>query len=330
MPSKDHELPLEMVRNQPELVPELLRRVFHEDIPDIPDEVGATLTSESYNAFHPQELRCDATVLLGDPAKPSLGIITESQLRHDPDKNYSWPAYVANFRLRHKCDTILLVFCPDEQVARSCANPIRMGHPNWDLKPLTFHPGKLTPITDPKQARELPELVFLSAPAHVEGPYQEAVLTCYAEAVDEVAQHRSVDVAKKYDDYASSQVSASVRKLMEEYMQAAGYEWKSEFAIHHRAEGREQGREQGREEGLAEGSVRQAVRLTLLMLAKRQVSVSDDARRRITACTDLEQAEEWALRAATVASADELFDCKASEDEMIRRAQEPAGAQPDQ
>ncbi|MEV5828764.1 hypothetical protein AB0L25_24700 [Spirillospora sp. NPDC052242] len=189
MPSKDHELPLEMVRNQPDLVPELLRRVFHEDIPKIP-EGDASLTAETYNAFHPQELRCDATVLVGDPEKPSLGIIVESQLREDPGKGFSWPAYVANFRLRHKCDTILLVFCPDEQVARACSNPIRMGHPNWDLKPLTLHPGKLAPITDPTQARKLPELVFLSTPAHVEGPHQEAVVTCYAEAMDEVARTR--------------------------------------------------------------------------------------------------------------------------------------------
>ncbi|RSN66251.1 hypothetical protein [Actinomadura sp. WAC 06369] len=298
MPSKDHELPLEMVRNQPDLVPELLRSVFHEDIPEIP-EGDASLTSETYNAFHPQELRCDATVLVGDPEKPSLGIIVESQLRDDPSKGFSWPAYVANVRLRHKCDTILLVFCPDERVARACARPILMGHPELILKPLTFHPGLVGPITDPERARKVPELVILSTPAHADGPHRVAVLDSYNAAIDHVAQVQGVAIATQYHDHTTPQLSAVARKLMEERMQAAGYEWKSEFAIHHRAE--------GKAEGKAEGRTEEAAKLVLRILQKRGVCVSDDARRRITECTDLEQLEEWVLDAGTVASVDELF-----------------------
>ncbi|MGP4022776.1 hypothetical protein [Actinomadura sp. 3N407] len=71
-------LPLEMVRNRPQLVPELLRSVFGVDVPDL---VPTTLTSESYADVNPAELRCDATVLLGDPKRPKLGVVVESQLR---------------------------------------------------------------------------------------------------------------------------------------------------------------------------------------------------------------------------------------------------------
>ncbi|MFD0898784.1 hypothetical protein [Actinomadura sediminis] len=291
MPSKNHELPLEMVRKQPDLVPELLRSVFPEEVPRMPDG-EATLTSETYNAFHPQELRCDATILVGDPKKPSLGIIVESQLRDDPGKGFSWPAYVANFRLRHKCDTILLVFCPDEQVARACSNPIRMGHPNWNLKPLTLHPGELPPVTDPEQARKYPALAILSAGAHVEGPDQDAVKDCFLHAVRSAAELWNHDIASQYHDYGLSRASSVARKLLEEHMQANDYELQSDFARRYEAKGEAKGE----------------IKALLLVLEARKVCVSKEARGRIVECGDREQLEEWLRRAATVTSVEELFD----------------------
>ncbi|MEV0660242.1 hypothetical protein ACIBI3_01780 [Actinomadura luteofluorescens] len=77
MPTNEHELPLEMVRNRPQLVPEMLRTVFGLDMSD---HARATLASESYADTNPAELRCDATVLLGDPESPALGVVVESQL----------------------------------------------------------------------------------------------------------------------------------------------------------------------------------------------------------------------------------------------------------
>jgi hypothetical protein len=40
----------------------------------------------------------------------------------------------------------------------------------------------------------------------------------------------------------------------------------------------------------------------------RGLQVSEDARTRITGCTDLDQLEIWVRRAATVGSVEELFD----------------------
>lgn len=63
MPSTEHEVPLAMVRNQPALVPTILRTVFGLDMPG--DAHSATITSESFAGLNPAELRCDATVLAG-------------------------------------------------------------------------------------------------------------------------------------------------------------------------------------------------------------------------------------------------------------------------
>ncbi|MGI5418773.1 hypothetical protein [Actinomadura luteofluorescens] len=288
MPTNNHELPLEMVRNRPQLVPEMLRTVFGLEVSD---QARATLASESYADTNPAELRCDATVLLGDPKSPVMGIVVESQLRALKQKSYSWPAYLASLRLRRRCPVMLLVLCPDPATARGCAAPIDMGHPGWVLEPLTVHPGMLPPITDPNQARRLPELAVLSAPAHADGPQSQAVLQGLSAAIGSL----SGDTGKLYYDYVLSRFSDAARKLMEETVKLDNYEWQSEFAITHRAEGRAEGRTEGE------------VKALLLMLKARGLEVPEDVRARVEGCTDPEQVERWIQRAVSAASAEDLF-----------------------
>ncbi|URN06161.1 hypothetical protein LUW74_24480 [Actinomadura madurae] len=197
-PKKKHELPLEMVRRQPQLVPTILRTVF--DL-EFPDQADATISSESFADFEPAELRCDATVLLDDPSKPSHGVVVEVQTRFEKGKLYSWPAYLATLRRRYKCGTTLLVICPD--------------------------------------------------PA---------------------------------------------RKLLEEMVKTAGYEWQSDWAKSHRAEGRAEGEAQGEAKAL------------LLMMEARGLVVSDEIRERVTGCTDTDQLERWVKRAAVIDKAEDLLD----------------------
>jgi predicted transposase YdaD len=81
------------------------------------------------------------------------------------------------------------------------------------------------------------------------------------------------------------------------------YQWQSDFALEHQSIGRTEGRTEGRAEGRAEGEAK----AVLLVLQARKVCVSQEARERITGCTDLEQLERWLERAATVDTLDELF-----------------------
>ncbi|MFG1851753.1 hypothetical protein ACGFJT_07930 [Actinomadura geliboluensis] len=295
MPSTDHEMPLELVREKPVLAPVILQTVFGLDIP----YDAATLSSESFAGLNPAELRCDATVVLDDPKKPSHGIIVESQLKFDEDKIFSWPAYAALLRHRHRCGATLLVFCPNAAVAERCAQPIDMGHPEWVLRPLTVHPGMLPPVTDPDQARQLPELAVYSAPAHADGPHAEAVLTSVAAAIAVVAA-KEHDHGCLYDDYLAEQFSEAARKLLEEIVKTAGYEWKSDFAKTHRAKGRAEGRVEGRAEGEAKA--------LLVVLEGRGIAVPNEVRKRVLGCTDSDQLERWLKRAAVVERAEDLLD----------------------
>ncbi|MES9536987.1 hypothetical protein [Actinomadura sp. NPDC000600] len=74
-------------------------------------------------------------------------------------------------------------------------------------------------------------------------------------------------------------------------MKLEDYEWQSEFAISHRAEGRAQGE----------------AKALLLMLEARGLRVPEDVRRRVEGCTDLEQIERWIQRAVSADTAEDLF-----------------------
>ncbi len=277
-----------MFRNRPRLALDLLRTVFGMHVPD---DAQVSLGSETYTDMKPTEYRCDVTAMVGDPAAPSMAVVVEAQRRYDKDKTYSWPVYLTSLRSRHRCPVTLLVYCPDEATARACAAPISIGHPGWVLRPLTFCPERLPPITDPEQARRMPELTVLGAPAHADGPDAEAVIRCLDAALDTV----DYDIGLLYHDYAASRLSDAARKLLEEIVKVENYEWASEFARRHIAEGKALGRAQGE------------AKLLLVVLAGRGIDVPDEARDRITSCTDTAQLEHWARRASTASTIEEVF-----------------------
>jgi hypothetical protein len=59
----------------------------------------------------PAELRADAVVVLTGTDGTRLAVIVEVQLRYDADKHYSWPAYLTQVRVAHRCPAVLLVIC---------------------------------------------------------------------------------------------------------------------------------------------------------------------------------------------------------------------------
>ncbi|MGV9678324.1 hypothetical protein ACWDSJ_23860 [Nocardia sp. NPDC003482] len=74
------------------------------------------------------------------------------------------------------------------------------------------------------------------------------------------------------------------------------YEYKSDFARRYIAQGRSEGRAEGEAQAL------------LVILDARGIVLSDDSRRRIADCRDMDQLNAWLRRSATATSADELFD----------------------
>ncbi|GAA2291364.1 hypothetical protein GCM10010402_57260 [Actinomadura luteofluorescens] len=296
MPSANHELPIALFRDQPALAPEILQAVSGIKPPEYEH---ISLGSECFNDDNPTEYRADSTVLLGDPKRPELAIIVENQLRPDRRKRFSWPVYLSTLRARRECPVTLLALCPNETTSAWCREPIEMGHEGWVLRPWVLNLAEAPAVIDVDKARALPELAILGTPAHADGPHRKAVLTAFAEALEVTDRDRG----ERYHDYVRSQLSEAARHCLEEIMQADVYEWQSDFARKHIAEGEARGRAEGEAKGKAEGEAE----LLLIVLEGHGFTVDDELRRRITACTDLQQIQIWARRVGTARTLDEIF-----------------------
>lgn len=290
MPTQQHEMLIELFRNQPLLAAELLGGVC--DI-DLPPDPRAQLESADLTDCAPTEYRADAVVTLRG-ARERMAVIVEIQRGRDDGKRWSWPVYAATLRARLRCPTVLLVLCPDDALARWCAEPIDMGHPGWTLCPLAVGPGALPAVTDPEQAAGVPELAVLSAIAH--GEARPQVLDALFAALVRLDDGRR---AQLYADYVLAALPEAACKHLEELMAAGTYEYQSDFARRFLAEGRQEGRQEGRAEGEA--------RSVVAVLDARGVAVSDQVRQRILGCTDLDVLDVWLRRALTVDNAEDLF-----------------------
>jgi hypothetical protein len=284
MPTSEHEAYGQLFRASPEFAAQLLSGVFDVDVPEFTD---ARLGSEDFSEWRPTEYRGDVTIVLTAP-DPVLAVVVEVQRSPDRGKRWSWPVYLTTLRARLRCPAVLLVMCPDRAVADWCGQRIPIGHPKWDLEPLVMGPDLIPVITEPAQAALHPELAVLSALAHGDERDGKAVI----EAL--LAGLASIDpvAADRYTDVTLLGLSEVARSYLEDLMKSGTYEYQSDFARRYFGAGK------------AEGKAEDVVEF----LTARGIALSDDVRARILACTDLDQLKQWIRRAATVKSADELFD----------------------
>ena len=86
-----------------------------------------------------------------------------------------------------------------------------------------------------------------------------------------------------------------------------GYEFQTESIRDAIAKGRSQGRAEGREEGREEGQAAARAVTVLEVLDARGLPITDEQRRRIQECKDIDTLARWLRRAVTVASTEEIF-----------------------
>ncbi|MFD1369030.1 hypothetical protein [Actinoplanes sichuanensis] len=215
-----------------------------------------------------------------------FAVVVEVQRRVDKKKRRSWPAYVASLHARLGCRVDLLVVCPDQKVADWAASPIVISLSQSTIHPVAFGPAQTPVITDPETARRLPELTVLSTLAHANRsnpiPLFEALFAAL-EAIDSAQ-------AGIYHDFVRGVLPAASRKLLEDLVSTTKDRYFSDWARQQHAE------------GMAEGEARSLI----TVLTARGIEVSDEARATITACTDLEQLDQWIQRAAVAERIEDL------------------------
>jgi hypothetical protein len=296
MPSHLHEALVGMFRDRPELAAELVADPFGETVPAFHRAVAA----DNDFTVAPTEYRADVVVTLADAGdQPVLHIIVEVQLRRDPAKRRSWPAYVANLHARSGCRALLLVISPESATAAWCARPVDSGGPGMVLTPLVLGPGHVPMVTDPDQARRHPELAVLSALAHGRGPDPGPVLEAMLAGLGGIDQDR----ADLYIDIVYGVLPLAARNCLEAMMATTTPPYSSDYALRYYNRGHSEGHSEGHAEGRVDGEVSSL----LTVLQARGITVSDEVRERITTCTDPELLNRWIQRATSAATAADLF-----------------------
>ncbi|MCO5994573.1 hypothetical protein [Actinoallomurus rhizosphaericola] len=293
MPSLSHESLALLFKNRPALAAEILHNALKVDIPGYK---AVRVESDDLTEWNPAEFRADAVVVF-EADSPVLAVVVEIQLGRDQGKRWSWPVYLAGLRARTRCPAILLVICTDAAVGDWCAEPIGLGHPGWTLTPLVLKPEAVPVVTDAAEAVRAPELAVLSTMTHG-AAYDRARM--FHALLSALARMEDGDRAKLYIDIVLAALPETPAAELEAFVRSDTSPYKSEAFRRTYAE--------GEAEGEVKGEVKGRVSTLLQVLEARGVMVPDEARERITACTDVAQIEAWVKRSVIVRTVDALFD----------------------
>ena len=288
MPSLTHEVVLELLRNQPDLLPTLLQHIGH---PEVPPDAIVRVGAADANLMVPVEYRADMVLLVGEP-DPTIVFVIEAQLGIDLAKLLKWPAYLANLRVRYKCPVVLVIFTVDEAVMRWASQPIHLGGDSV-IVPIVFGPGNLPRIVDVEEARKCPALALLSALAYGKDENAAELVAAAKVAIDLLDKDGDRGyleaVWRAFNDVASN--------LLEKMMQLpTNFEYT--FPPLRKAFGA----------GEARGEARGKAEAVLRILVKRGISVPDAAKERVLTCADIDLLTCWFDRAIAAGSIEEVLE----------------------
>ncbi|HEX7841547.1 MAG TPA: hypothetical protein VF469_28945 [Kofleriaceae bacterium] len=283
-----HEGFIELVRNRPDLVADLLTRNLHIEVPRF---TRAQLLEPTLHEIAPIEHFADALVLLTAKDQPVLGVVVEAQLRRDDRKHYTWPQYAMNARARHRCPCIVAVVTTSPRVAHWASQPIDVGN-GTVFRQHIIGPGSIPKLTDPERAAREPELAVLSAMAHGRRNTPAARRIAVA-AFAGLSRLPDDDQRLLYSLLVERSLGAALRKALEMQADIRKYMSASQQRSYDKA------RTEGKAEGKAEA--------VLTILAQRGLPMTVRQRHKIRQCTDLATLDRWLDRALSVTSVDELL-----------------------
>ncbi len=294
MPTLEHNGLVEMFRENPSLAPHFLGLLFHIDVPP---HASVRVADSTLDQLIPVEFRADLVLELRDTQdRVVFAIVLEVQRDQQPRKKYAWPVYVAVARAERECAAVVLVIATDPAVAAWAAEKIDLGMGLAVLQPLVLGPATVPVITDPAVAEREVELTILSAMTHGNGPDGLAVVQTALDALGRLdREHAAV-----YFQIIGDVLREPMRRALEALVMERQTEGKIEFPpfaqrIFERGvqEGELKGLREGELKGLREGELK-ALRETLLRLLSRAgITLGEDDRSRIQACTDPATLDRW-------------------------------------
>jgi hypothetical protein len=287
MPSLQHEAPLEVIRQQPAVVVELLRRALPQL--RLPDKVTGVLGTADLTQIAPAQYLADTVVVLTDQqtGKPVLAVVIEPQGRDRKTKKASWPVYVTTAIKANKVPrAILVVLCWDPREADRCRQVIATGHPGFDLYPIVIDPR-----TFPSPEGAGPYLTILAGAAKAIDLGTPAGRDAVLAAIEQTRAGHADTAA--LTTIILGVADAAARRELEALM--ASPKFRSTFVDGLLQQGEEKGAVTSRIEDLVK-----VIRARGLELTKAQLKL-------VTSCADLTQLATWFDQALDAKSTDEIF-----------------------
>jgi hypothetical protein len=264
------------------------------DVPALRGHDAILSIREKLGSASPPELRADGVLQVKRDGNTELVIVVEVQLATDPNKLYSWPAYVTGARIRYRCEAMLVVLAPYEHAAAWARRPIRLGPVVGAIQPVVVGPSEMPMVVDLAQARQAPELAVFSAIFHGHDKDVSLALRIAQTAV-EAALALPDRRAIVYYDLIWAGISGKVKERLN--MIPQNYEFQHEGLRRANAEGEAKGKAEGKAMGEAEG-----LALGLLAVLKaRGFPITGEQQQRITSA-DAQQLRRWLDAAVTAPS----------------------------
>ncbi|MYX26498.1 hypothetical protein GTY75_07395 [Streptomyces sp. SID8381] len=271
--------------------PGLFSRVSEALSIPFPRATAVSVLPNDVTETKPVDRRIDTLLRIDTQDHGPFLLAVEAQKKKDPEKPASWGYYLAYLRSKYRLPPLLLVVCQDRATAEWATRPEPIGFFSWPsltVRPIVAGPHNMPVITDPEEARADLALTALAAITHAADPDVGAILKALSTALRDVPE----DVADPIIEFTAQGLGDRPAKHLWRNLVAVDLSFYKSYLSE---EIRDEGRAQGRAEDV------------LLVLEQRGLEISEEVRRRVTECDDLDVLRTWLTRAVTVAKPEDIF-----------------------
>jgi hypothetical protein len=313
-PSLFHEAPIEVLRQQPRTILELLRLAGQALPASDPSSVAVEVVDSALTEPQPKVGQADLVVRLADADGRTLQLVVlEVQSATDPDKPAAWLHYVARLVTLHRAPVTVIVIALASGVARWARRPTSFG-PNLRFTPIVLGPNDFPEIASVEEAVRRRDLAVLTALVRAAAKSKKALVAADAEILRvfrATMQTRASELRKVYvsliDGVARPELRATLRTLLEADGMGALEMIFENGKAEGIAEGKAVGRAEGKVEGKAEGEAEGEARALLVLLHKRGFAVSPELEQRVRATASIETLDRWLGRVLDAKSVEDVF-----------------------
>jgi hypothetical protein len=244
------------------------------------------------------ESRADVITITIDDVTGAVRHVVISEPQTSPPKLHkwwTWLTYIAIAGRRYRGPVTLLVLPLSDSTARACRARFHTGHPDLALSPVLVTRHSTPDLGSPGALPFAPQLTLLGV-LNGKLTLSDSGTRDY---VLEQLTHADEQIRTAYTRIIVKIAKPADRKALEEALQTKFRVPIIDDAIDKAtALGIEQGIEQGTAQGEAD---------MLLLILEERFTVSDEARTRVERCGNIKRLKDWARRALTAKSLDDVF-----------------------